>query len=75
MLFYDKLKTSYRWPAINKKNYLLINNNYHMINRIVLVMSNTVYISMNNAFLMASMIEKIILLWIIFKEVKKSKKA
>ena len=42
------------------------------MNRIVLAMSNTAYISMNNAFLMTSMIIKIILLRMIFKEVNKN---
>lgn len=45
------------------------------MNRIILAMTNTAYISINNAFLIASMIVKIILLWMIFKEVKKNKEA
>ena len=54
---------------------LIMNTNLILMNAFLLAMTNTAYISINNAFLIASMIVKIILLWMIFKEVKKNKEA
>ena len=54
---------------------LIMNTNLILMNAFLLAMTNTAYISINNAFLIASIIVKIILLWMIFKEVKKNKEA